>query len=156
LEVFDLIAASPLCTKQTVPLYGKIKSKGAAMRIARTILLLAGVTMLIPTPPDDDFAARQSWQILAEAESFCSRQPAVCASAGYIAAKLEAKAKYGVRLLYDWANEANGTPNALQAESELISASSRRMASVAGNQSQSTLTIDDLLPRWRGPRPNKG
>ena len=46
--------------------------------------------------------------------SFCARQPGVCETAGFVAHKLELKAKYGARLIYEWASEANSTPVAVQ------------------------------------------
>jgi hypothetical protein len=88
--------------------------------------------------------------------SFCARQPSVCETAGFVAHKLELKAKYGVRLIYDWANEASTTP-AVQPEiadgSDPIETGSMKLASAKRlpRNSQSTLRLQDLLPVWRGP-----
>jgi hypothetical protein len=71
---------------------------------------------------------------------------------------LELKAKYGVRLIYEWANEANTTPSsALQPDiadgSDPIETGSVKLASVKQPPlaSQSTLRLEDLIPVWRGP-----
>ncbi len=145
------------------------------MRIFRTIILLSGIAVLMPSPPERENsgatvlasnAAETAGLVAAasltisDAASFCSRQPSVCHTAGYVAAKLEAKAKYSVRLLYEWANEANGepavSPYADQADAaDPIETGSTVAAMAAGGQSQSTLTIEDLLPEWRGDLPRK-
>ena len=49
------------------------------------------------------------WRDL-DAGEFCGRQPMVCVTADFIATKLEAKAKYSAKLIYEWANEASSTP----------------------------------------------
>ena len=88
--------------------------------------------------------------------SFCARQPGVCETAGFVAHKLELKAKYGVRLIYEWANEANSTP-AVQPElakgSDPIETGTMKLASAKrlSKTSQSTLRLDDLIPVWRRP-----
>ena len=92
------------------------------MRILRTILVLTGITVFMPSPPDDSNkvvlagntadagyfeVATNTYSDLA---AFCERQPGVCETAGFVAHKLELKAKFGARLIYEWANEANPTP----------------------------------------------
>ena len=143
------------------------------MRIFRTILVLTGITVFIPSPPDD---ASQPAQGIADAKqtdtgyfdvasntfsdlaAFCERQPGVCETAGFVAHKLELKAKYGVRLIYDWANEANTPPtSALQSNiargSDPIETGSMKLASAKKTSpvSQSTLRLGDLIPVWRAP-----
>lgn len=145
------------------------------MRVFRTILLLTGITVLMPSPPENENSGAVALasdaaetaglvtaasQAVSDVASFCSRQPGVCQTAGYVAAKLEAKAKYGVRLLYEWASEANGepavSPYADQADAaDPIETGSTLVAAAASGDSQSTLTIEDLLPEWRGPLPPK-
>ena len=143
------------------------------MRIFRTILVLTGITVFMPSPPEN---TSQSAQTVANAKladtgyfkvathtfsdlaAFCERQPGVCETAGFVAHKLELKAKYGVRLIYEWANEAN-TPSssALQPDiakgSDPIETGSMKLASAKKipPASQSTLRLGDLIPVWRAP-----
>lgn len=141
------------------------------MRILRTTIVLAGVAAFMPSPPED---VNQAAPSVASAEasdtgyievaantfsdltSFCVRQPGVCETAGFVAHKLELKAKYGVRLIYEWANEANTTP-VVQPElakgSDPIETGSMKLASAKQlpQTPQSTLRLDDLIPVWRGP-----
>ena len=141
------------------------------MRIIRTIIVLSGIAAFLPSAPDE---VNQAGPATASAEvsdtgylevatntfsdlaSFCARQPDVCETAGFVAHKLELKAKYGVRLIYDWANEAN-TPSAVQPKiaegSDPIETASMKLASAKRlpKNSQSTLRLHDLIPVWRGP-----
>jgi hypothetical protein len=145
--------------------------KGVDMRIVRTIIVLSGIAAFMPSAPED---VNQAAPSVASAEtsdtgyleiasntfsdlaSFCARQPSVCETAGFVAHKLELKAKYGVRLIYDWANEANTTP-VVQPEiakgSDPIETGSMKLASAKKlpQNSQSTLRLGDLIPVWRGP-----
>lgn len=146
------------------------------MRIFRTILFLTGVTTFMPSPPEESSqhnSAAASEQApsglissatlaLADMAGFCSRQPDVCRTAGYMAGRLEAKAKYSVRLIYEWAAEsssepqASPLPNQADATDPLVTGSTRRMvADAATPAGQSTLKIEDLIPEWRGPLPKK-
>jgi hypothetical protein len=147
--------------------------KGVDMRIFRTILVLTGITVFIPSPPEDLSQPTQgvtnakqtdtgyfevATNTFSDLAAFCVRQPSVCETAGFVAHKLELKAKYGVRLIYDWANEAN-TPSSstLQPEiakgSDPIETGSMKLASAKKTPpaSQSTLRLGDLIPVWRGP-----
>jgi hypothetical protein len=145
--------------------------KGEDMRIIRTIIVLSGIAAFMPSAPED---VNQAAPATASAEvsdtgylevatntfsdlaSFCARQPGVCETAGFVAHKLELKAKYGVRLIYEWANEASSTP-VVQPEiangSDPIETSSMKLASAKKlpKNSQSTLRLGDLIPVWRGP-----
>lgn len=145
------------------------------MRVFRTIILLTGIAVLMPSPPESENSGAvllasnaaetaglvtAASQAAADVASFCGRQPGVCRTAGYVAAKLEAKAKYSVRLLYEWASEANGEPRvspyANQADAtDPIETGSTAVAAVADAETRSTLTMQDLLPEWRGPMPQK-
>ena len=147
------------------------------MRILRTLMLLTGVTVLMPSPPDDPLQVgtqQAAAEILApgligsatmafaDVASFCTRQPGVCETAGYVAGKLEAKAKYGVRLIYEWAAASGGVPQAgpasEQADATDPITTGSTMIVLAGatpRESQSTLRIDDLIPVWRKPPPHK-
>jgi len=141
------------------------------MRIVRTIIVFSGIAAFMPSAPDD---VNQAAPSVASAEisdtgylevasntfsdlaSFCARQPGVCETAGFVAHKLELKAKYGVRLIYEWANEAN-TPPTVQPElasgSDPIETGTMKLASAKRlpQNSQSTLRLHDLIPVWRGP-----
>jgi hypothetical protein len=140
------------------------------MRIFRTIIVLSGITALVPSPPEDMNQVRQNVAVtdtgyfevatntFSDLASFCQRQPGVCETAGFVAHKLELKAKYGVRLIYDWANEANSVPSStLQPDiadgSDPIKTGSTKLASAKQTPlaSQSTLRLEDLIPVWRGP-----
>ena len=138
------------------------------MSIFRTIVLLTGITVLMPSPPLEQAsepvpAVRETTSVVSAASqtvtdmaAFCSRQPGVCETAGYVLSKLEAKAKYSVRLIYEWASEANGVPPAsplgYHAFSDPITTGSTVLAAArpAAKSNQSTLQLEDLLPAWRG------
>ena len=140
------------------------------MRIIRTILVLSGITVFMPSPPDDTNKVVPSGNTadtgyfevatstFSDLASFCERQPGVCETAGFVADKLELKAKYGARLIYEWANEANPTPStALQPDiaqgSDPIETGSTKLTSATQTSpaSQSTLRLEDLIPVWRSP-----
>ncbi len=89
---------------------------------------------------------------------FCGRQPEVCTTAAYLAGKLEAKAKYSIRLLYEWANDSTSIPaippatqQATKADPLITGTVVAAAEPVAQPPAQSTLKIEDLLPEWRGP-----
>jgi hypothetical protein len=90
--------------------------------------------------------------------SFCVRQPDVCETAAYVAGKLEAKAKYSAKLIYEWASESTSDP-ALPATTQeaikvdMMSTGSVKLAKAdpPEQKNQSTLQIEDLIPEWRGP-----
>jgi len=113
------------------------------MRIFRTIFLLTGVVVLMPTPPpgaslqsggDGQGLLLTAVETFSDLAGFCARQPTACSTAAYVAGKLEAKAAYGMNLAYRWAGAA--------AESA---------ATTASQDGQSTLRADDLIPAWRKP-----
>lgn len=141
---------------------------GVDMGILRTIIVLSGLMAFIPGPPEDanqdvktvgnSYADGAGYIQVAtgtfsDLSNFCNRQPGVCKTAGYMAYKLERKAKYGVRLIYEWANEAAPQQSNIATQSDPITTSSTKLASVqkAVPVSQSTLQIDDLVPVWLGP-----
>ena len=83
---------------------------------------MTGVAAFMPAPPEDvSQAAPQvasseasdtgyfevATSTFSDLASFCARQPGVCETAGFVAHKLELKAKYGARLIYEWASEAS-------------------------------------------------
>ena len=129
------------------------------MRIFRTIFFLSAIAILMPSPPEESghsslltstteisapeviYAASRTASGVGD---FCGRQPTVCRTASFIASRLESKAKYGAKLIYEWANEASSAPR-----SRLASAPPSNQAS------QNTLTAEDLIPRWRNPLPSR-
>ncbi|MGH6906746.1 MAG: DUF5330 domain-containing protein [Aestuariivirga sp.] len=128
------------------------------MRIFRTLVLLTGIAVFLPSPPDDG-AQNEPTQAAAEistfgliggatsafadAASFCTRQAEACRVAGSVAGKLGAKAKYSVRLIYEWASEPNAeTSDPIKTGSTAV---------VPGGNGQSSLRLDDLIPPWREP-----
>lgn len=157
------------------------------MRLIKLLLLASGAALLLPSPPDTPAAQGQAQAevspfamissaslAFADAASFCERQPGVCQTAGYVAAKLEAKAKYSVKLAYEWANDARNpeagpvtvatvkTDKAVagpapaaslsKVQADLLTTQSTTVADGAvPPESQSTLKLEDLIPEWRGP-----
>ena len=144
--------------------------KGVDMRIIRTIIVLSGIAAVMPSAPED---VNQAGPAMASTEvsdtgylevatstfsdlaSFCARQPGVCETAGFVAHKLELKAKYGVRLIYEWANEANTTPvvqpEIADGSDPIETGSMKLLGKKLPQNSQSTLRLGDLIPVWRGP-----
>lgn len=147
------------------------------MRLIRTLLVLGGAGFLLPSPPESVpapgavAAAEQvsAFDMLSSASmtvsdmaGFCGRQPEVCTTAYYVAGKIEAKAKYGVKLLYEWANDSTSVPAIPPATQEAAKVDLLTTGSVlaaaeqaAPEASQSTLNIEDLVPEWRGPAKKK-
>ncbi len=166
------------------------KNGGAGMRLIKLLLLLSGAAFFLPAPPEDPAAQGQANAEIstlamitsaslayADVASFCQRQPGVCQTAGYAAARLEAKAKYSMKLAYEWANGATAEPdtsatittvkadkagkadqpsslNAVKADL-LTTQSTTVAAAEAPKESQSTLKLEDLIPEWRGPAQGK-
>jgi hypothetical protein len=144
------------------------------MRIIRTVLILTGALFLLPSPPESETAVAENGpaplevfgsavNAVSDAASFCVRQPGVCETAGYVAHRLEIKAKYSVKLIYEWASEAShdsaGQPTgqAAEASDAIVTGSTTDVAArQEAEESQSTLTIEDLIPEWRGPAPRQG
>ncbi len=140
------------------------------MRIFRTLMLLTGVAILMPSPPDDgtrqdqaEFSAPgvigSATKAFSDAATFCNRQPQVCETAGYVAGKMQAKAKYSVRLIYEWAAESSAEPQVSpfsdQASADPIRTGSVAIAELESANGQSTLRIEDVIPIWRGPAQSK-
>ena len=135
------------------------------MRILRTIFCLAVVTVLMPTPPEEMGGGKNksaatsellsaAVNTVADVHGFCSRQASVCDTANLVAVGLEAKAKYSVRLIYEWANESRGTtvPDQAFESDRLPTASFEQVAGYSDESSQNTLRLDDLIPDWRDPK----
>lgn len=131
------------------------------MRIIRTLVLLTAVVVFLPSPPEErmnvtaaaDPPATQfltaAMSAVADMRDFCGRQATVCDTAHYLAVKLEGKAKHGIELLYEWANEPAGDMPSLAAEP-----GENGVTTVSGDPAragQNTLELEDLIPEWRAP-----
>lgn len=134
------------------------------MRIIRTIILLAGAGLLLPSPPDDpkagtDADSPSTMELLSsagsaasDAWSFCSRQPDVCGVAGYLGGKLEGKLLYSASLLWGWAWDGKAVKPQPAGPFAEITVEGDMPPPVTGDpKGQSTLSLDDLVPPWRGP-----
>lgn len=137
------------------------------MRIFRTLILIGGIGFLLPSPPDDATGSRaeatpvasyiaSASSTVADMAGFCARQPHVCETAGAMARTFEAKAKYGVILLYEWASKSNDAANGLPLGHQALGADSIATGTVTAASSPSTLRVEDLIPEWRGPVAKKG
>lgn len=134
------------------------------MRIFRTLIVLAGAGLLLPSPPEGwraaDQAEPQQPSVLAlltsagaaasDAASFCTRQPDVCSIAGYLADKAIAKAIYSASLAWGWAGK-DGPPPATGPSAALSVPGDVPETLPAAEGGQSTLELDDLIPEWREP-----
>lgn len=133
------------------------------MKIIRTLVIVSVGAFFLPSPPEVQQAnIAPTPELMAAAAnaasdvgSFCSRQPAVCSTASNLAGTLEAKARYSIKLLYEWANkdDAAALPpkvGAVQTDAVLKHASFQ-MASADVVPSQNTLKIEDIIPEWRDP-----
>ena len=145
------------------------------MKIIKTLIIVGAVAFFLPSPPESQKAAvPASLELMSAAASaasdasgFCARQPAVCSTAMSLAGTLEAKARYSVKLLYEWANGAPQTgstgpieeapaPDAAPdvAPAQLGEQSENFLGSfqmAENTQSQNTLRLDDIIPEWRDP-----
>src|SRR6476620_210660 len=110
------------------------------MKILRAAIYLGVLAFLLPSPPPEDSSQRPASLGVASAapvpsangadlfaaalgavddvSGFCTRQPTVCNTAHGLLFTLEAKAKYGLRLLYQWAGSPEPRP-ALSTEATL-------------------------------------
>ena len=94
------------------------------MGIFRTTLVLGAIFALLPMPPQSAEPGKAdvadapgtfgylvaATEAFSDVKGFCMRKPMVCDAAGHVAVKIEAKAKYSAKLIYEWANDANAKP----------------------------------------------
>jgi Family of unknown function (DUF5330) len=140
------------------------------MGMLRTFIVVGGAIALMPSPPPDPAGepAQQgpgafayvaaAAETVADLRTFCLRNPNVCSTAGGLAQTLEGKAKYSAKLVYEWANEATGDghPAALPADlakADPIQTSAPPQQAATPAESQNTLTLADIVPEWRKPKP---
>jgi len=144
----------------------------AKMRIIRAAIYLGVIAFLLPSPPEQPAAQHAALgmpgaaaapqasnaDLLAAAllaaddvSAFCSRQPAACDTARSLLVALEAKAKYGMRLLFQWA-DAPPPPAPPGAEAKI--GDPITTSTVAGSQRpvKDALQPADLRPKWRAPK----
>jgi hypothetical protein len=137
------------------------------MKIIRTLVIVAVGAFLLPSPPESEQAniapaATPTPQLMAAAANaasdvggFCQRQPEVCATAESLAKTLEAKARYSIKLIYEWANKDDAAampPKVGKVETQArFKPASFQMAAADVPPSQSTLKLEDIIPEWRNP-----
>lgn len=100
---------------------------GNKMGITRILIVGLAALILAPMPPEDTtvsanqspVAELQTHQLVSVAigtftdvSSFCERQPLTCKAMSDVASIAQAKAKYSIRLAYEWANGAATSANA--------------------------------------------
>lgn len=93
-------------------------------------------------------------EVYADASGFCQRQPTVCATADYIGATMQAKAKYAARVIYEWTSSPghHSAPAKKKAvDTTLVSTDGAEEApltkAVAKGKPEK---IEDLMPELRG------
>ena len=127
---------------------------------------LLGGTSASTSPSDQSGQSGSTGEVVCETEieqvvcgavddvsGFCTRQPTVCDTARILLVKLEAKAKYGMRLIYQWAETPEpATPAAAGTEAKL--GDPITTSTVAGDQhpAKDALRPADLRPKWRPPK----
>ena len=139
------------------------------MGLFRKLIVMGGIIAALPSQPNTGTVASVaqgnpvSWEYFSAAaetfadfNGFCDRKPQVCVAAQSLAGVLESKAKYSVKLVYQWANESTGEqPRKLKLPANLanvdtIRTSSFKTAVASVASSTSTLKIEDLVPEWHG------
>jgi len=85
---------------------------------------------------------------LADARSFCGRQPEACAIGSHTAVAIGHRAQAGAKMIYDYLSEHLGTEDD-------VARPGKPMAQPSLRASRDTLAPADLAPPWRGPRPRK-
>ena len=146
------------------------------MGLIRKAIFVSGLVFAMPSPPAIMQAGQMvqatpdatSWAYFAAAaetvsdlKGFCERKPQVCTTAQYLAGSMEGKAKYGAKLVYEWANEsAKGQSSVLPETTAAaepnttVVLKTKLHGTIAEN---STLKIEDLVPAWHGTlSPEKG
>lgn len=96
------------------------------MGITRILIVGLAALMLAPMPPEDETAAPngqpvaelQTHQLVSVAigtftdvSSFCERQPLTCRAMSEVASVAQAKARYSIRLAYEWASDSKPAGN---------------------------------------------
>jgi Family of unknown function (DUF5330) len=144
------------------------------MKILRGAIYLGVLAFLLPSPPPEDVSQKPASLGVAstaaapsasggdlfaaavgavdDVSGFCTRQPLVCDTAHTLVLKLEAKAKYGLRLLYRWAETPEQRP-AASTEAALGDPITTSAVTIGRESPASDALVPaDLLPKWRAPR----
>ena len=131
------------------------------MGLIRKALVVGGLFLALPSPPAEQGADGQpgmqsstfaaitaAADTFADFKGFCERRPQACVTGQYLAATFEGKARYGARLIYEWANphaaqDAQQTATALPlAKPEAKAKPQLRLATLNDSKPKS---IEDLL-----------
>jgi hypothetical protein len=132
------------------------------MGLIRTSCVFGAIVFALPVPdsmihagitdqPSPIMAAAK--ETFTDVKSFCAQQSDVCSSADYLAGRIQAKATYSMKLIFDWANEALATQHAVLPLDEAAADMIQTGSTAASVQ----LTISDLVAGWRGSIfPDKG
>ena len=119
------------------------------MGLIRKAIVIGGIIYALPSPPviDPLVAVPASLQsstfatvaaaaeTMADVKGFCERRPQACSTGHYLAVTFEGKARYAVKLAYEWANAAKG-------ENAKPEVPPLRLATLSEQKPQ---TIEDLL-----------
>jgi hypothetical protein len=89
---------------------------------------------------------------VADARSFCDRQPGACAIGSQAAVAIGHRAQAGAKMLYDYLSEHLGADDG---GSVANSSPAKSIAQSSVRASRDTLAPADLVAAWRGPRPRK-
>jgi hypothetical protein len=85
---------------------------------------------------------------LADARSFCDRQPEACAIGSHTAVAIGHRAQAGAKMIYEYLSEHLGAEDDAARPGQAMAQPSLRAAG-------DTLAPADLVLAWRGPRPRK-
>ncbi len=138
------------------------------MGMLRNIMIVGAALAFMPSPPPGEngtatvstgaFAyVAAAAETVADMRSFCQRNPNVCVTATSLAQTMEGKAKYSAKLIYEWANEATSDARTAQLPSDValadpIQTSAPPQRRVDLQESQSTLSVADLVEPWHKPK----
>jgi len=123
------------------------------MGLIRKAIVLGGIIFALPTAPATDplLAVQPNTQpstfatisaaaeTVADVKGFCERRPQACVTGRYLAVSLEGKARYAVRLAYEWANISKIDTHP---QTAVASTPALRLATLTESKPQ---TIEDLL-----------
>jgi hypothetical protein len=142
------------------------------MKILRAAIYLGVLAFLLPSPPSEDSSQKPAVPGAAslvpapsatggdlfaaavgavdDVSGFCARQPTVCDTAQTVLTRLEAKAKYSLRLLYQWAESPEQRP-ASSTEATIGDPITTSTVAV-GREAGDALLPADRQPKWRAPK----
>ena len=150
------------------------------MGILKAAFWLSAVVILLPAGNDNvpgggqpaseasvttDQVVVAATSVAGDVSEFCGRQPVVCETSSAMLGVFEAKAKNGVRLIYNWATEpsvissANAEPANVDSIGQLVSsgpeldhlikqAANKQPKRSSAKREQNTLKLEDVIPTW--------